>query len=97
MQERLELGLKIGATCIINSLNESPEDVIFKKTGLGVDVSFEAAGVQVTLNSAVNVIKKWGTCCIINFGKVPELNLGQLMLNEIRLTTTFVIATISQK
>jgi len=95
VQERLDLGKEIGATRIINSLNENPEEIIRTETGNGVDTSFEAAGVQATLDSSINVIKKSGELVVLSiFGEAPQVDLGTLMVNEIRLTTTFCYRNI---
>lgn len=90
VQERLDLGKEIGATRVINSLNENPDEIIRSETGNGVNISFEAAGVQVTLDNAINVIQKSGELVVLSiFGENPRVNLGTLMSNEIRLTSTF--------
>ena len=55
-EDRLELAAKLGAIPV-NSSKVDATQVITQQSG-GIDVAYEAAGVQPTMDSAVSVIKK---------------------------------------
>jgi (R,R)-butanediol dehydrogenase / meso-butanediol dehydrogenase / diacetyl reductase len=83
--ERLEKAKEVGATHIINSLEEDPTSVIHSTYG-GVDVAYEAAGVQPTLTSAIQVVKKGGEVMVIAvFGKPAEVDMFALVAHEITI------------
>lgn len=92
VSERLSLGERIGATRAINSSAENAYDAIRAATsGLGVDVVFEAAGVQPTLDLALTLIRKGGELVILSiFSSPPQVNTGLLMVHEIRITSTII-------
>lgn len=84
-KERLEKAKEVGATHIINSLEENPTEVINSVYG-GVDIAYEAAGVQPTLTSATQVVKKGGQVMIIAvFGKPAEVDLFLVVAHEINI------------
>ena len=65
-EDRLKKALEFGASEVFNNSNRETVQEIFKKTSqLGVDRSFEAAGLQSTLIQSLNVLKKGGTCILI--------------------------------
>lgn len=90
VEERLALGKEIGATRIINSLHEKPEEVIAAETEDGVDISFEVAGVQATLDSAINVVQKGSEVVVLSvFVESPRVNFGLMMQKELKLLSTY--------
>ncbi|RKN85917.1 2,3-butanediol dehydrogenase [Paenibacillus ginsengarvi] len=85
--ERLEKAKEVGATFTINSAKENAAAKILELTG-GVDVAYEAAGVQATFNDAMTVIKKGGEIMVIAaFAKQPQIDLLQLMVKEANVTS----------
>lgn len=64
-EDRLEMAKKLGATTVINPLNENAVDRIKELTAGGVDVAFEAAGVQPTFSSATKCLAKNGEVMIV--------------------------------
>jgi L-iditol 2-dehydrogenase len=65
-RERLDLALKLGATDIINSSNNNAAGIISEMTaGHGVDVSFEAVGITVTVDLAVRCLAKGGSTVLV--------------------------------
>ncbi|WP_277585154.1 zinc-binding dehydrogenase [Psychrobacillus antarcticus] len=75
----------MGATHIINSLEENPTEVINSVYG-GVDIAYEAEGVQPTLTSATQVDKKGGQVIIIAiFGKQAEVEMFLVVAHEINI------------
>jgi threonine dehydrogenase-like Zn-dependent dehydrogenase len=84
METRLELGLKMGATDIINA--SKVEDVVeeIKKLtgGEGVDVAIDFVGFPKVMNQAFHAIKKFGTVVIMGTGtSVAEVPMQQALLN----------------
>lgn len=90
--ERLSIGEKIGASRAVNSSAENAYATIRAATnGRGVDVVFEAAGVQPTLDLALALIKKGGELVILSiFSTPPQVNTGLVMVHEIRITSTII-------
>lgn len=87
-KERLEKALEVGATDIINSLEEDPTKTIKSVFG-GVDVAYEAAGVQATFTSATKVVKKGGEVMVIAvFEKPAQVDLFMVVSNEISIKGT---------
>ncbi|MCU9614589.1 2,3-butanediol dehydrogenase [Caldibacillus lycopersici] len=86
--ERLALAKEVGATHIINSLEENCVSIILSEYG-GVDVAYEVAGVQATLTSAASVVKKGGEIRVISLFSAPaEIDLFSLIVREISITTS---------
>ena len=56
-EERLAKAKEVGATHVVNSGNTNPVDFINEHTENGVDVTFEVAGVGVTLSQSVQVTR----------------------------------------
>ncbi|WP_138751827.1 2,3-butanediol dehydrogenase [Paenibacillus sinopodophylli] len=85
-EERLELAKSLGAI-VINSAKEDAVSTILGASG-GVDVAYEAAGVQPTLSSAISVLRKGGEVMVIAaFAEPPKVDLFQLMIKEANLTS----------
>lgn len=62
VQDRLDAALKHGiCDHIINSANENPVQQVQALTGMGVDVAIETAGLDVTINNALEATKIRGT------------------------------------
>ncbi|MEH6945161.1 2,3-butanediol dehydrogenase, partial [Bacillus sp. JJ722] len=85
-QERLDKALEVGADVVINSASEDVKERIIKETVHGVAVSYEAAGVQPTFTTAVDVLKKGGQLMVIAaYAKPVELNINSLLVREINI------------
>jgi 2-desacetyl-2-hydroxyethyl bacteriochlorophyllide A dehydrogenase len=73
---RLSKALEFGAAHSINSLEMDPVDYILKNTAqLGVDHSFEAVGLEVTLIQALHSLKKGGATTLLGIFEQPEVKL----------------------
>ncbi|YCK79638.1 2,3-butanediol dehydrogenase (plasmid) [Arthrobacter sp. D3-18] len=89
--ERLALGEEIGALPINSSTEDAYEVIQTATNGRGVDVVFEAAGVQPTLDLALTLSKKGGELVILSiFSAPPTVNTGLVMVHEIRITSTII-------
>jgi (R,R)-butanediol dehydrogenase/meso-butanediol dehydrogenase/diacetyl reductase len=89
--ERLRIGAGLGATTI-DARHMSAEHLIADHTGgHGVDVVFEAAGVQATLDTALRIAAKGGELVVLSvFATPPTVDLGLVMINEVRIVSTFI-------
>jgi len=73
LESRLKTGLSLGASVIIHAAEEDPVEKISKATeGLGVDRSFEAVGLEKTLQQSVKSLKKGGICVLIGLFEEPR-------------------------
>lgn len=68
ISSRLQTGLKMGATHIINSAEENPVARIMELTdGQGVNAAIEAVGIPATVNTGAQVVGLGGILSIIGF------------------------------
>ena len=73
---RLNKAKDLGATGIFNNIEgKTVEKIINLTEGLGVDVSFEAVGLEVTLVQALQVLKKGGLAILLGLFEQEKLNL----------------------
>lgn len=85
--ERLEKAKEVGATLTINSMDESVEEKVASLFEHGIDFAFEAAGVQATFTSAMNVLKKGGQLMILSiFAQPVEMSAMDLVVREINIS-----------
>jgi 2-desacetyl-2-hydroxyethyl bacteriochlorophyllide A dehydrogenase len=85
---RLDMATRLGATHVCNSLQADPVRSILEQTGQwGVDVSFEAVGLQATLLQALQALKKGGTANLLGLFEKPEaiLPVNLFVQREIKL------------
>ncbi|WP_175419119.1 zinc-binding dehydrogenase [Acidipropionibacterium acidipropionici] len=67
--DKLEAARALGATDVVNSMNENVHDTVFALTGgRGVDVAFEALGRPQTWNSALDALRDGGRMVPIGLG-----------------------------
>lgn len=67
--DKLEAARALGATDVVNSMNEDVHDAVFGLTGgRGVDVAFEALGRPQTWNSALDALRDGGRMVPIGLG-----------------------------
>lgn len=95
-ESSLEIARKVGADFAINSNEADPVTKIMEITdGKGADVIYESVGgYATTLEEAQEIIRPGGTIVIIGiFRKMPELNFGKLLRNEINLLFSWSYST----
>ena len=93
---RLAQAMTFGATDSVNSGNAGWMDELMAMTedGLGVDVAIEAVGVPQTFQMALDIIRAGGTVANVGVhGKSVELQLQDLWIKDIDITTGLVSAT----
>jgi 2-desacetyl-2-hydroxyethyl bacteriochlorophyllide A dehydrogenase len=85
---RLQMARQLGASETMNNLEVDPVEWILAKTDqMGVDASFEAAGLQATLLQSLKSLKKGGTANLLGLFEKPEaiLPVNLLVQREIQL------------
>lgn len=88
-KERLDKALEVGATHVINSMEEDVTKKVLSMFDKGIDIAYEAAGVEATFTSALNVLKKGGQLMVIAaFAKPVSLNVSQLLIGELKVTAS---------
>lgn len=89
-EKRLEKAGKLGATLIINGKEENISQKIKTFTGeLGVDVYFDAAGVESTFTTGIASLRKGGRAILVAiFGKPVTLNATDMVMCELTITET---------
>lgn len=93
-EERLALAKSMGATHTLNPMKVDVIAEIMKLThNDGVDISFEAAGVQATIDSAIAATKRKGTVLVLAlFMQPPKVNLFDAILREITIKLSVMYA-----
>jgi len=83
-KSRREQTLKSGADVAIDPTKEDAEaEVMHKTSGVGVDVSFDCAGVSASLNSCVKATRYTGTICVIALFEAPaSLEINYVLMGE---------------
>lgn len=92
--ERLAIAKKMGATHTINPLDIDVITSIMRETnGDGVDVSFEAAGVQATMDTALSSTKRKGCVLVLALFMSPvSVNMFEALVKEITIKPTLAYA-----
>ncbi len=91
LQNRLEMAQKLGADYTINPRRENPVKFIEKITkGRGVDVTFEAAGEQETIEHSLDAVRIGGRVAIIGIPETdkihysPDIRRKELLIYHVR-------------
>jgi (R,R)-butanediol dehydrogenase/meso-butanediol dehydrogenase/diacetyl reductase len=89
-EARKKKALEIGADVVIDPTEESVVERVSELTdGEGAEHSFDAAGIQETLQTALHATRKGGTVTIISIWEGPvEINPNDLVLNELNVLGT---------
>jgi len=75
--DRLALATALGAIHVFDNLQEDAVAGILAQTsGLGTDFSFEAVGLQKTLQQSLDVLKKGGTAVLLGIFEEPKITLA---------------------
>lgn len=88
-QHRLDVAQSLGATYTIHNQNQDAVSYILEKTGgLGVDVAFEAVGIQPTLHQALHAVRKGGNTVLVGLFEQPEISLPANIFVQKEITLT---------
>ena len=74
--ERVKLAGDNGATWVGNPLNEDVVGAILKRQPLGMDVVYECAGQQETIDQAVDLLRAGGTLMLIGIPREDRISLS---------------------
>lgn len=92
--ERLEIAKRLGADIVLNPEREDIKTLISQNILDGIDIAFEAVGLEVTVNQALNNLKNRGTCVFVgNAMKNITVDMQNIVTRELRIfgTYTFTI------
>lgn len=88
---RLKMAQNLGALETFNNIDgKAVEKILDRTAGLGVEVSFEAVGLQLTFVQALQVLKKGGHAVLAGLNAKPEVTLPSniFVQKEISLSGT---------
>lgn len=100
MQKRLDYALKLGATRVINAMEEDVIAKIDEITGRkGVEVVLETAGNKITTKQTAYLVKAGGTVVLVGMAPedIMEYNIAKLMAKEAAIKTVFRYRNIYPK
>lgn len=82
---RLEMGLKLGADHVINVRNEDPVEAVKRLNGgVGVDYVVECSAAPNAINEACQMVNRGGKVCLAAFpGEPPQVDVAHLVRNNI--------------
>ena len=83
---RLQLSFRLGATAVLQSGAGLPQEILRLTNGTGVDVVIEAVGINSTVMSSVECVRKGGTVILVgNISSEVTLPLQKVVTRQIRL------------
>ena len=82
---RLKIGLELGADHVVNAKNEDPVAAVRKLNGgKGVDYVVECSGAPEAVNEAARMVNRGGRICLAAFpGKPAEVDIAYIVRNNI--------------
>jgi len=91
---KLELARQFGAAHVLNSGNNNVlEDIYGITQNRGADVVFEAVGIEDTINSAIEIVRKGGTVTLVgNLSAKVNFPLQSVVTRQIRIQGSCAIA-----
>lgn len=90
--ERLQMAKKLGATQVINAGKENAvENILEEKPYEGIDVVFEAVGIEKSIRDAMEIIRKGGKIIVIGvFGNETTVKMAWVQDREMELIGTLM-------
>ncbi|HPC93478.1 MAG TPA: alcohol dehydrogenase catalytic domain-containing protein [Sedimentisphaerales bacterium] len=88
IDERVEIARKAGAAWVGNPLREDVVAAILQRRPLGMDIVYECAGQQETIDQAVDLLKPGGTLLLIG---IPREDRISLSIDKIRRKEVTII------
>jgi threonine dehydrogenase-like Zn-dependent dehydrogenase len=97
--QRRELALNHGATHVIDPLAPSasglpspatvPSAILKATNGLGVDIAFDAAGIQASVDAALQSLRPKGTFVNVAIWEIdPKISMNLVLMRELNITGT---------
>lgn len=88
--KRLEIAKDLGADLVLNPNKEDVKEFISKSIPSGIDLAFEAVGLETTVNQALGIIKNRGTCIFVgNSMKNITIDMQNIVTRELRILGTY--------
>lgn len=89
---RRQTATEHGATHALDPIHSNVTRRVFELTGgVGVDVAFDAAGVQATLDAAIGSVRPRGTVLnVAVWEKSAVVDMNHILVKEINLTGKFL-------
>jgi L-iditol 2-dehydrogenase len=86
-ENRLKMGLELGADHVVNVRNESPVEAVRRLNGgKGVDYVLECSGAPNAVNEAAQMVNRGGKICLAAFPHEPvPVNIAHIVRNNIYL------------
>lgn len=90
-ENRLDLAKKMGVDFAINPIKDNLKGIIDRETkNEGMDIAFEVVGISATVQQAMSVLKRKGTCIWVgNSEKMVNLNMQEIVTKELNITGTY--------
>jgi len=92
MPKRLDYAMKLGATRVINAMEEDVVERLGEMTnGRGFDVVIETAGNKVTIKQTASIVKRGGTIVLVGMAAedVIDYNFARIMSKEAAIKSVF--------
>ncbi len=92
LPKRLEYAKKLGATHVINALEENPVQAIQDRTGgAGTDIVIETAGSAKTISQTPYIVKRGGRIVLVGMAAqdVIEYDFSKIMAKEASIQSVF--------
>ncbi len=91
MQKRLDKALELGATAVINGMEENAVAKVMELTGgRGVDIALDTSGTEICCNQAIEMLVKGGTLVFVGYSRTGFMNLNTSLLCDKELKTNSV-------
>lgn len=92
---KLELAKARGADYCINSAKEDVVKRVMQITeNQGVDLAFEAVGIESTVKAGVDVLKRGGTFTLLgNVSKTIDFPIQKIVVNELNIVSSYACAS----
>ncbi|GIP26739.1 (R,R)-butanediol dehydrogenase [Paenibacillus sp. J23TS9] len=89
-EERREKALELGATHVINPVTTDAVQLINELTNGGVDVAYDAAGVQATFESGIHIVRPGGEFKIVSLWEKPvNFNPSLIVKTEAKISGSY--------
>jgi L-iditol 2-dehydrogenase len=87
VDERLEIGITLGADYVVNAAKQDAHKAIFEiNRGHGVDFVFECSGAPTGVDNAIKLVNRGGRVCLGAFAHDPQLvDVCHIVSNNIYL------------
>jgi len=92
-QDRLQLATELGADVVLDA-EKNVADIIKNKThNRGADLAFEAVGIETTISTAINSVRRGATVTLVgNLSPQVSLPLQSVVTQQLRLQGSCAIA-----